>query len=95
MAQDHAHWHPGAAHLGGHAGLNGWALPALFTSGDKREHACMAHASLRLRSKPSVAPPPILPRVPTQVNGMPAFRHQLMPGTQLRFDGEWKVLCAL
>jgi len=33
--------------------------------------------------------------VPTQVNGMPAFRHQLMPGTQLRFDGEWKVLCAL
>ena len=41
------------------------------------------------------APPPTLPRVPTQVNGMPAFRHQLMPGTQLRFDGEWKVLCAL
>ena len=41
------------------------------------------------------APPPILPRVPTQVNGMPAFRHQLMPGTQLRFDGEWKVLWAL
>ena len=27
----------------------------------------------------------------TQVNGMPAFRHQLVPGTQLRFDGEWKV----
>ncbi len=26
-----------------------------------------------------------------QVNGMPAFRHQLVPGTQLRFDGEWKV----
>ena len=25
---------------------------------------------------------------------MPAFRHQLMPGTQLRFDGEWKVLWA-
>ena len=35
------------------------------------------------------------PRVPPQVNGMPAFRHQLVPGTQLRFDGEWKVLCAL
>ena len=27
----------------------------------------------------------------TQVNGKPAFRHQLVPGTQLRFDGEWKV----
>ena len=50
---------------------------------------------LRLPSKPSAAPPPILPRVPTQVNGMPAFRHQLVPGTQLRFDGEWKVLSAL
>ena len=55
----------------------------------------MTHASLRLPSKPSAAPPAILPRVPTQVNGMPAFRHQLMPGTQLRFDGEWKVLWAL
>ena len=47
------------------------------------------------RRLPSATPPPILPRVPTQVNGMPAFRHQLMPGTQLRFDGEWKVLCAV
>ena len=44
---------------------------------------------------PSATPPPIFPRVPTQVNGMPAFRHQLVPGTQLRFDGEWKVLSAL
>ena len=57
---------------------------------------CRAMAKdLRLPPKPSATPPPILPRVPTQVNGMPAFRHQLVPGTQLRFDGEWKVLCAL
>ena len=54
----------------------------------------MTHASLRLPSKPSPHHHQSSP-VPTQVNGMPAFRHQLMPGTQLRFDGEWKVLWAL
>ena len=89
----YARWHPGLPYLGSHAGLNGWA-PPLCTSGEKRERACMTHASLRLPSKPSPHHHQSSP-VPTQVNGMPAFRHQLMPGTQLRFDGEWKVLWAL
>ena len=74
-----------------HAGLpDGLCLGCLCAQAG-RPRACVHDAHLVPTQSLCAAQPPIIPRAPTQVNGMPAFRHQLVPGTQLRFDGEWKV----
>ena len=65
-----------------------WAA-SVHKQGEPR--ACVHDPHLVPTQSLCAAQPPIIPRAPTQVNGMPAFRHQLVPGTQLRFDGEWKV----
>ena len=83
-------------------GTLGWAPGPMQASPDGLCLGCLCAqagrtASVRARPTPRSDSKPLRrtttnhPRAPTQVNGMPAFRHQLVPGTQLRFDGEWKV----
>ena len=73
-----------------HAGQKGsvWAASVHKQGGPR---ACVHGPHLVPTQSLCAAQPPNVPRAPSQVNGMPAFRHQLVPGTQLRFDGEWKV----